>query len=37
MLVNNIEIEGMVYTGADVTSISPKSWPVSWSLQEIDI
>jgi hypothetical protein len=36
ILVNNVEIEGMVDTGADVTIISPKSWPVSWLLQ-VDI
>ena len=29
MLVNNIEIEEMVNTGADGTIIFPKSWPIS--------
>lgn len=37
ILVNNIEIEGMVDTGADVTIISPKSWPTSWPLQGVDM
>jgi hypothetical protein len=37
MLVNNIEIEGIVDIGVDVTIISSKSWPVSWPLQEVDI
>lgn len=37
VLVNNIEIEGMVDTGADVTIISPKSWPTSWPLQGVDM
>jgi hypothetical protein len=27
----------MVDTEADVIIISPKSWPVSWPLQEVDI
>ena len=27
----------MVDTGADVTIIFPKSWFVSWPLQEVDI
>ena len=27
----------MVDTGADVTIISPKSSPVSWTLQDVDI
>lgn len=27
----------MVDTGADITIISPKSWPTSWPLQEVDI
>lgn len=37
IVVNNIEIEEMVNTEADVTIISPKSWPVSWRLQKVDI
>ena len=37
ILVSNIEIEGMVVTGADVTIISPKPWPASCLLQEVDI
>lgn len=27
----------MVDTGADITTISPKSWPQDWPLQEVDI
>jgi hypothetical protein len=37
MLVNNIEIEGMVDARADVTIFSPRSWPISWPLQETDM
>ena len=37
ILVNNIEIEGIVDTEADDTIIAPKSWPVICSLQEVDI
>ena len=37
MLVNNIEIEGMVNTGADVTIISADFRPAGWPLQEVDI
>jgi hypothetical protein len=37
ILVNNIEIEGMVNTGANVTIISPKSWLADWPFQKVDI
>jgi hypothetical protein len=37
MLINNIEDERMVDSGADVTVICPNSWPVSWPLQELEI
>ena len=37
ILVNNIEIEGMVNTREDFTIISPISCPVDWPLQEVDI
>lgn len=37
ILINNIEIERTVNTGAYVIIISPKSWPVDWPLQEVDI
>lgn len=37
ILINNIEIEGMVDTGVDFPFISPKSWPATWPLQEVDI
>ena len=26
----------MVDSGADVTTMSPNSWPISWTLQEVD-
>lgn len=37
IILSNIELEGMVDTGADVTAITRKSWPPLWPLQEVDI
>lgn len=37
VLINNIKIEEKVDNRADVTIISPKSWPPDQPLQEIDI
>lgn len=37
ILINNIEIEGMVDTGEDVNIISSKSWPAGWTVQEVGI
>lgn len=36
-LINNIEIEGGVDSGAAVCIISPKSWPPYRPLQEIEV
>lgn len=32
IVINNIESKGVVDTGADVSIISPESWPAIWPL-----
>ena len=37
MYVNGKFITGLLDTGADVSIITPESWHLHWSLQEVDI
>ena len=35
--INNKQFSGLVHTGADISIISKKHWPVSWSLTDVPI
>ena len=35
--INDIVIEGLLDTGADMSIITPESWHPDWSLQEAEI
>ena len=35
--MNGIFIEGLLYTGVDVSIIIPESWFLNWPLQEVAI
>lgn len=37
MWINDVVIEGLIDTGADVTIIKPKSWHPNWPLQDVNI